>query len=120
MAILIWILLVIFGATTEIASRATFAIPTLAIRYADLLNALRVNDLLLHDHISLLESLHDRNRDMRHIVLVSESTRSDERTHMTSAKLLGTTMAEFDERTVFKLLQVPWLHEQLTAVSAFA
>jgi hypothetical protein len=119
-AILLYCLLVILGATTEIASRATLTIPTFALCFADCINAGRVNDLRLHSHIALLDSLHDHNRQIRAHPLISKSAFREMATHCARSKLLLAGMTEFNERTVFKLLQIPWSHEQLTAVSAFA
>ena len=119
MAILIYCLLVIFGATTEITSGATFAIPTLALCFADCINALRVNDLRLHPHVTLLDSLYDHNRQIRAHPLISESAFREMATHRARSKLLLARMAKLDEGAVVKLLKIPRPHEQLTAVNAF-
>ena len=120
MAILIWILLVVLGATTEIASRASFTIPAFARINTNLFHAIGVDDLLLDHHVALLESLHHNDRQMRLVVFIRELARSCKRTHMTGSKLLLTRMTEFDERAVLKLLKVAWAHKQLPAVCALA
>ena len=116
MAILIYCLLVILGATTEITSGATFAIPTFTLFNADCFHAIRVDSLGLHRHVALLDFSPHNHRDVRLVPLVLKSARSNLGAHMASSKLLLARMAEFDERAVLKLLKVAWAHKQLPAI----
>lgn len=118
MAILLYLLLVILGASAEITSGATFAIPAFALCFADCVNAVRVNDLNTGCHVSLLDSLNDHNRDSRHIGFVRQLASFEVGAHLARSKLILARMAEFNERAILKLFQNGGAKEQLAAVRA--